>query len=623
MLENRRYIIQGIFILIGVVFLVKLFALQVTDDTYKFRAERNSRLRIVEYPFRGLIYDRNNELLVYNEPIYDLMVIPQDVFIEDTTRFCELLDITRETFEENMLAAKRYHRAKPSAFIKKISHTEYAKIQDELYSYKGFHVNPRTVRRYSSSILANEVGYIGEISQNQLDRDTTNYYRSGDHIGLTGLEQYYEKELRGERGAKYKLINVNGIQKGVYKNGAYDTTSIAGRNLITTIDQELQNYAEWLMEGKRGSIVAIEPSSGEILAMVSSPSYDPNMLSGRKFSDNYKTIAADTNKRLFNRAIMAEYPPGSIFKTVQALVGLDAGVMTADEQIVSKVERIGDHAALGSYDVARGIEYSSNNYFHEVMRRVVNQGDDPNTFKDTRIGMERWADAVRRFGFGAPLGLDIAGEEDGLVPDADYYDAIYPKHSWAYTTIQSLCIGQGELLVTPLQVANLAAIISNQGYYIRPHLVKGFEKDGEVEELEFEKIYPGKGNEYYPAIIEGMARAAKKTANLAKIPGIEIAGKTGTAENGIKDETIDHSVFMAFAPKDDPKIAISVYVENAGWGGLASGITASLVMEKFIKREIDNSGWFKREDYIKESRYLDVLKKDSEEEKDKEEGQDN
>lgn len=616
MLQNRRYIIQGLFILIGVVFLVKLFALQVTDDTYKFRAERNSRLRIVEYPFRGLIYDRNNELLVYNEPIYDLMVIPQDVFIEDTTRFCQLLDISREAFEENMQAAKNYHRAKPSPFLKKISHTEYAEIQDELYAYKGFYANPRTVRRYSSSILANEVGYIGEISQNQLNRDTTNYYRSGDHIGLTGLEQYYEPELRGERGAKYKLINVNGIQKGVYKNGAFDTTSIAGRNLITTIDQELQKYAEWLMEGKRGSIVAIEPSTGEILAMVSSPSYDPNMLSGREFSNNYKTIAADTNKRLFNRAIMAKYPPGSIFKTVQALVGLDAGVIRADEQIVSKVERIGDHAALGSYDVAKGIEWSSNNYFHEVMRRVVNQGDDPNMFKDSRIGMDRWADAVRKFGFGSPLGIDIAGEEAGLVPDSDYYDAIYPKHSWAYSTVQSLCIGQGELLVTPIQVANLAAIISNQGYYIKPHLVKGFEKDGEVEMIDFEKIYPGKGNEYYPAIIEGMARAANKTAPYAKIRGIEIAGKTGTAENGIKDETIDHSVFMAFAPKDNPKIAISVYVENAGWGGLASGITASLVMEKFIKGEIDNSGWFKREEYIRNSEYLKAVQKGNEEEQD-------
>lgn len=614
MLENRRYIIQGIFILIGVVFLIKLFALQVTDDTYKFKAESNSKLRLVEYPFRGLVYDRNQELLVYNEPIYDLMVIPKDVFIEDTTRFCDLFSITREVFTENMLASRKHSYVKPSAFIKKISHDEYARIQDELYQYKGFYVSPRTVRKYASPMLANEVGYIGEISQNQLDKDSTDYYRSGDHIGISGLEKYYEEALRGERGESHKLVNVRGIQKGSYRDGALDVPPVAGKNLITTIDKELQEYAEWLMEGKRGSIVAIEPSTGEILAMVSSPSYDPNLLSGRDFGDNYKMIASDTNKRLFNRAIMAEYPPGSIFKTVQALVGLDAGVITADEQIVSKVERIGDHAALGSYDLTKGIEFSSNNYFHEVMRRVVNQGDDPSIFRDTRIGMDRWAEAVRKFGFGAPLGLDIGGEEDGLVPDTDYYNAIYPRLDWAYPTVQSLCIGQGELLVTPIQVANLAAIISNQGYYIKPHLVKGFEKDGKIERLNFEKIYPGKGNEYYPAIIEGMARAAKRTAPYAKIPGIEIAGKTGTAENGIKDETIDHSVFMAFAPKDNPKIAISVYVENAGWGGLASGITASLVMEKFLKGEIDDSHWFKRVAYIKESKYLDVLKKGNEEE---------
>lgn len=619
MLENRRYIIQGSFILIGLVFLIKLFALQVTDDTYKFKAERNSRLRVVQYPFRGLIYDRNNELLVYNEPIYDLMVVPQDVFVQDTAQFCQLLNIDRKTFDENMMAARRYHRAKPSTFLKKISHTEYARIQDKLYSYKGFYANPRTVRRYSSTILANEVGYIGEISRNQLGKDTTGYYRSGDHIGITGLEEYYEEKLRGERGVSYKLINVDGVQKGAYKDRSLDTTSVAGSNLITTIDEELQKYAEWLMEGKRGSIVAIDPTTGEILAMVSSPSYDPNTLTGREFSNNYKMIAADTNKRLFNRAIQAKYPPGSIFKTVQALIALDAGVISPNEQITSKVERIGDHAALGTYDVAKGIEYSSNNYFHEVMRRVVLQGEGSDIFSDSQIGMKTWAEAVRKFGFGAPLGLDIRGEAAGLVPDTDYYNALYPRRDWAYSTVQSLCIGQGELLVTPIQVANLAAIIANEGFYIKPHLVKGFETNGELEILDFQKIYTGNSNQYYPAIKEGMARAAKKTASLAKIPGIEIAGKTGTAENGKKDESIDHSVFMAFAPLDNPKIAISVYVENAGWGGLAAGITSSLVMEKYLTGEINESGWFKREAYIRESTYLDaVTKKEKEKEKSQE-----
>lgn len=607
MLENRRYIIQGTFILIGLLFLIKLFALQVADDSYKFKADRNVMQRVVQYPFRGLIYDREKELLVYNEPIYDLMVIPQDAYVPDTAEFCKLLDISKETFLKNMKPPRGHSKARPMPFLKKVSHEEYARIQDKLFNYGGFYMNPRTVRRYTSPILANEVGYIGEISKNQLDRDSTGYYRSGDHIGITGLEEYYERQLRGERGVSYKLVNVSGIQKGSYLNGAYDTVPQAGKNLITTINKDLQEYAEWLMEGKSGSIVAIEPSSGEILTMVSAPSYDPNRLSGRNFGKNYEAIAADTANPLFNRAIMGTYPPGSIFKTVQALIALDEGVIATDELIRPRKMHMGDHAALKAYDVPEGIKVSSNNYFFEVMERLIQRGEDPSIFKDSRLGMEKWADAVRKFGFGAPLGVDIKGEVPGLVPDEETYDKMHGKHRWAYSTIYSLSIGQGELLVTPIQVANLAAIIANQGYYIKPHLVKGYEENGKVEPLDFEKIYTGKGNEYYPAIIEGMARAAKYTANLATIKGIEIAGKTGTAENGIKDETIDHSVFMAFAPKDDPKIAISVYVENAGWGGLAAGITASLIIEKYLKGEVDDSGWFKRVPYIKESKYLEGL----------------
>ena len=606
MLENRRYIIQGVFILIGLIFLVKLFALQVVDDSYKFKAERNVIQRVVEYPFRGLILDRNKELIVYNEPVYDLMVVPKDVYIPDTARFCQLLGITEEVFLENMKAARKYSRVKPSEFLKRISHEEYATFQDEMYAFSGFYVNPRTVRRYDLPILANEVGYIGEIDQRQLDRDTTDYYRAGDHIGITGLEHYYESELRGERGVSRRLVNVDGIQKGSYKGGTYDTASVPGSNLITTIDKNLQAYAEWLMEGKRGSVVAIEPSSGEILAMVSSPSYDPNMLSGRNFSKNYAQIAADTANPLFNRAIMAQYPPGSIFKTVQSLIALDEGVIRADEPIKPAKEYLGDHAALGYYDVAKGIEYSSNNYFYEVMLRLIQRGEDRSIFTDSRLGMLKWTEAVEKFGFGSPLGIDIRGEESGDVPSVETYDKMHGRGRWAFSTIYSLSIGQGELLVTPLQVANLAAIIANQGYYIKPHLVKGFEREGEIEEIDFEKIYTGKVSDYYPAIHEGMARAIKRTAGRAVIKDIEILAKTGTAENGIKDETIDHSVFMAFAPRENPKIAISVYVENAGWGGNAAGVTASLIIEKYLRGYIEKS-WFDKEQYIRNSEYLEGL----------------
>tara|TARA_R110000796_G_scaffold118864_1_gene232821 strand:- start:195212 stop:197095 length:1884 start_codon:yes stop_codon:yes gene_type:complete len=608
MWDNRRYIIQGIFVLIGLVFLIKLFALQVLDKDYTAKAERNIIQPIVQYPFRGLIYDRNKELLVYNEPVYDLMVVPKDVYVADTTEFCELLGIEKEAFLENMKIAKAYSWVKPSVFLKKMSQEEYAETQDLLYKYRGFFVNPRTVRGYTSPILANELGYTGEISRRQLDRDTTGYYRSGDNIGITGLEEQYERLLSGKRGVNYKQVNVRGIEKGSFKDGALDTASVPGTNLISTFDLELQTYAEKLLEGKTGSIVAIDPSTGEVLVMATAPTYEPKMLSGREFGKNFSQIALDSSKLLFNRAHMATYPAGSVFKTVQALIALDEGVIRADEQIFVNLNGIGDHAPAGYYDVARGIEKSSNNYFLEVMRRIVNQRVNPNnTFIDTRIGMAKWEEAVKKFGFGAPLGIDIPGEAAGLVPGVKYYDRLYGENRWAYSTIKSISIGQGEVLVTPLQVANLAAIIANRGYYIQPHLVKGTEKDGLVTLKQFEKNYTGKGSDYYPAIIEGMKRSAVGTYR-APIIGIPIASKTGTAENGAKDESLDHSVFMAFAPVDDPKIAIAVYIENAGWGGRAAATTASLVMEMYLKGYIEKD-WRNREEFVLKGDFLDEEQK--------------
>lgn len=627
MWESRRFIIQGIFILIGVIFLIKLFALQVLDENYATKAERNIVQRIVEYPFRGLIYDRDGELLVYNEPIYDLMVIPKDVRIPDTTAFCDLLGIDKETFMTNMKAAKKYSAVKPSAFLKKISQEEYARIQDMLYNYQGFFVNPRTVRGYTAPILASEVGYTGEISQRQLERDTTGYYQSGDNKGITGLEEYYEKQLRGQRGASYKKVNVRGIEKGSFKDGAYDTTSVPGINLITTIKKDLQAYAEKLLEGKVGSIVAIEPATGEILVLATAPSYDPNLLTGRQFGDNYQKLASDTTKPLYNRAYMGQYPAGSVFKTVQALIALDAGVIGANEQIYCDITKIGDHAPAGYYDVARGIEKSSNNYFLEVMRRVVNQKEDPNIFIDTPIGLAKWATAVRKFGFGSPLGLDVPGEAGGLIPDVKYYNSLIGERRWAYSNIQSISIGQGEILVTPLQVANLAAIIANRGYYVKPHLVKAFEKDGVTTPNILEKNYTGNGTDYYPAIIEGMTRSAQGTYR-ALIKDIPIASKTGTAENGAKDETLDHSVFMSFAPIENPQIAISVYVENAGWGSRAAATTAGLIMEKYLKGYVEKD-WRNREEYVLKGDFLDEIQRKSieqkrlEKERKKKEGQTN
>ena len=608
MLENRRIVVQGLFILIGVVFLVKLFAIQVTDNTYQLKAERNIVQTITEYPFRGLMFDREGKLIVYNEPMYDLMVVPRDAYVEDTTAFCNLFEITQDEFVTNFKKAREYSPVKPSIFLKKISHQKYGSIQDHMFKYSGFFVNPRTVRRYTQPILANQVGYIGEVSPRDLSRDTSDYYKSGDYIGITGLEKSYEDELRGERGESRKLVNVNGIEKGSFKDGELDIPSEPGNNLTTTIDLVLQTYAEKLMAGKRGSVVAIEPSTGEILAMVSVPSYDPNKLSGKNFGKYFDEIKSDTTAPLFNRAIQAKYPPGSIFKTVQALIALDEGVITPEEKLKVDLGALGDHAPAGLYDVSRGIEFSSNNYFHDVMEKVIRQGEDPSIFVDSRLGLEKWTEAVKKFGFGQKLGIDIDGEVTGTVPDVEMYDKMHGRDRWAYSGIYSLSIGQGELEVTPLQVANLAATIANKGFYYTPHLVKSIEENGETRQLTYEKNYTGKGDEYYPAIIDGMTKAVKKTAPRAVIKDIPIAGKTGTAENGAKGEVYDHSVFMAFAPADNPKIAIAVYTENAGWGGGASASTASLLIEKYLRGSI-NKTWWNREEYVLKKLYLEGLEK--------------
>lgn len=606
MLENRRYIIQGFFVFIGLVFLVKLFALQIVDKTYQDRAESNTRQRIIEYPFRGLIYDRNDSLIVYNEPMYDLMVIPKDIYVKDTLAFCNLFEITKDEFDANVLAAKKYSRVKPSVFLKKISHEKYAQIQDKLYHFNGFYVNPRTVRRYTKPVLANELGYIGEIDQDQLDSDETKTYKPGDYVGITGLEQSYEEILRGKRGVSYKLVNVSGIVKGSYKNGASDTVSTPGKNLVSTIDLPLQVYAEKLLAGKKGSVVAIEPSTGEILVMASAPTYDPNLLTGKDLGDNFDIIKSDTTSPLFNRPIMAQYAPGSIFKTVQALIALDVGVTTTDEKIKVNLNSIGDHAPAGIYDVVKGLRYSSNNYFHEIMRRLVVRGESSDYFVDSRLGLEKWTKAVEQFGFGDQLGIDVPGEVSGSVPDVELYDKMHGRGRWAYSGIKSLSIGQGELLVTPIQIANLAANIANRGYYIKPHLIKAIESNGEKENIHYEKIYTGTDNTYYPEIIEGMAQAIRQTAPRAVINDIEIVGKTGTAENGKKDETLDHSVFMAFAPRDNPQIAIAVYVENAGMGGRAAGTTASLIIEKYLRGYI-KANWWKREEYVLKGDFSDQV----------------
>lgn len=603
MIKNRKYYIPAIFIVVGIIFLIKLFSIQVMDSRYKLAAENNVINKVIEYPYRGLIYDRNNKIIVHNTPTYDIMVVPKEVQVADTAQFCSLFDITREEFEAKVTAAKNYSYIKQSLFFPQLSNREFASIQDKLIEYKGFYPIARTVRNYPDSVLANGLGYIGEVSKRQLERDTTNYYKSGDYIGISGMEAAYEKELRGKRGVKYKLVNVRGIEKGSFNDGAFDTASVPGNNVVSSIDLELQKYAEYLMKDKVGSIVAIEPSTGEILAMVSSPSYDPNQLSGRKYSSNFTQLNQDTLKPLFNRPIMATYRPGSVFKLVQSLIALQEGVITPSTRTVCNRGIINCHGAHTNADLHDAIKFSCNPYFYATFRKIINQGKDPKMNVDSRIGLKTWDEYLYRFGFGRKLGVDIPNEQRGLVPEPSYYNRYYGEGGWNFYTIYSLSIGEGELLTTPLQVANLAAILANRGHFIRPHLVKGIDTPDSYLKLDYDREDTGINPEHFTTVVDAMAEIVNGTARVAKVDDVVICGKTGTVQN---KDNYDHSAFMAFAPKESPQIALSVYVENAGWGGGVAAAISGLLIEKYIKGDVaENRAWV--ENYVMTKAYMNNL----------------
>lgn len=583
--EGRKEIFQIVFVLTGIIFLVKLFSIQILDDRYAQLAASNSIMKEVEYPFRGLIYDRNGKLLVYNSPEYDLLIVTKEVKHLDSARFCEVFDISQRqlrTFSAELTARKEYSPYKPTVFIKQLSNYDFAKIQENLDEFTGFYVQPRTSRAYATNTLANALGYVSEITKAQLERDTTGIYRQGDYVGQSGLEGYYENILRGKRGARFKLRNVKGIEKGPFKNGEFDTLSIPGHNLISTIDLDLQEYGEFLMDGKVGSVVAIEPSTGEILSMISGPSYNPSMLTGRKFSSNFMLVSSDTAKPLFTRPLMAMYPPGSIFKIVQTLIGLQEGVLTYETRFPCDRSVVNCHNHPNPTNLHGAIQYSCNPYFHQSFRRIINQSKSPNTFIDSRIGLDNWRTYVKRFGLGEPLGVDLPSEKGGQMPTSDLYNRIYGEGRWKFSTIYSLSIGQGEMLITPIQMANIAVIMANKGYYYTPHLVKAIE--GEEVDPRFNiRNETGIDSAYFAFVQDAMSDAIYGTATRAIIPGITLCGKTGTAQNPHGE---DHSVFMAFAPKENPKIAIAVYVENAGWGGRSAASIASLMIEKYLTGEV-------------------------------------
>jgi len=581
--EGRKEIIQILFVITGLVFLIKLFSIQVLDNRYAELADSNAILREVEYPFRGLIYDRNNKLIVYNSPEFDINVIHKDIKTFDSAKFCKVFQMSRAELRakfKDMKARKEYSPYKPTLFIDRLSNEEFARVQDYMDEFPGLYVQARTTRSYTSTALANALGYVSEISKTHLENDKSGIYRQGDYVGQSGIEAYYEEQLRGKRGVRFKLRNVRGIEKGAFKDGAFDTLSIPGKDLVSSVDIELQQYGEFLMRGKAGSIVAIEPATGEILTLVSGPSYDPNLLTGRNYSSNFVLISNDTNKPLFTRPLMAQYRPGSIFKIAQAMTALQEGVITPETRIYCDRSIIGCHGNHSNEDLRGAIANSCNPYFHGVLRRMLNQGKSDNPYDDTRIGLEEWNKHIRSFGFGGNLGVDLPNEKSGLIPNPAYYDKAYDNRPWKFSNIYSLAIGEGENLVVPLQMANFAAIVANRGFYYRPHLIKSIGGEDPLPAYS-EKLFTTINPEYFEIAVDAMQEVVESGTGQyrAKLQDVIVCGKTGTVQN---DPLPDHSVFIAFAPRDNPKIAVSVYVEDAGQGARAAASIASLIIEKYL-----------------------------------------
>ncbi len=581
--KNRKYVFMVTIVLVSIIFIARLFVLQVLDSTYKLSAENNVFRYVTQYPARGLIFDRNEELLVYNEAAYDLMVVPRHVKDFDTTDLCKILEITKTKLIEELQKAKKYSGYKPSIIVTQISSKKYAILQEKMFKFKGFYVQTRTLRKYPSSIAAHVLGYVGEVNDRIIKRQP--YYKSGDYIGISGIEKSYEKELRGNKGIKIFLVDVHNRIKGNYKDGKYDSVATVGSNLITSLDAQLQKYGEILMKNKRGSVVAIEPATGEILSLVSSPNYDPNSFVGRNRARSYKTLANDNKKPLFNRALRAQYPPGSTFKMVNALIGLEEKVINPKSVFVSNYGyRVGSHVVKdhigGPVTFLMSLQHSSNVYYCNVFQRTI----DDRKFTTVSKAYNNWRQHVQSFGLGKKLNTDLSHELAGIIYDADYYNKYYGKNKWKSYTIISMAIGQGELGFTPLQIANMVATIANRGYYKTPHIVKKIMGKDSIDRRFFTKHYTNIKPEYYNYIVDGMELVVNAgTARSAFVPHITICGKTGTAQN---PHGKDHSIFVAFAPKDNPKIAIAVYVENAGYGSTWAAPIASLMIEKYLTDSI-------------------------------------
>ena len=605
-LDNRRYVIAGVATLIVVIYIIRLFMLQITSDDYKKSADSNAFLRKIEYPSRGVITDRTGKLLVYNQPSYDVMMVVNEARNHlDTMEFCNALNITRQEFEQRMAVIRDpirnpgYSRFTQQLFMSQLSEQDFSIFQEKMFRFPGIYIQQRTIRQYQYPFAAHVLGDVAEVSPADIEADE--YYQPGDYIGKQGVERSYEKQLRGEKGMQILLRDAHGRVQGRYQNGRFDRRPVAGKNLTLGIDAKLQALGERLMEGKIGSIVAIEPSTGEVLCMVSSPSYDPRMMVGRQRSSSHRQLSQNVWKPLLNRSIMGQYPPGSTFKTTQGLTFVTEGILHPTQTRYPcqhgfnfKGLHVGCHGHAAPLPLVPALSTSCNGYFCWGLYYMIGA---KSKYGSVQNAMNTWRDYMVSMGFGYRLGIDLPGEKRGLIPNAEFYDKAY-KGSWNGLTIISIAIGQGEVNATPLQIANLGATIANRGWFITPHVVKKVQGE-QLDSIYSQRRYSKASKEAYDYVVQGMrASATGGTCHELARYDFMACGKTGTAQN----RGHDHSVFMGFAPMDNPKIAVAVYVENGGWGATYGVPIGGLIMEQFINGKLSEASMKKADEF--QHRYI-------------------
>lgn len=580
----RKSVIYVVILLIATIYIVRLFCMQILTDEYKIKAEGNSQRVQTVYPARGLMLDRNGKIMVENQPAYDLLVTPRKVKPFDTLELITILGIDMESFKKAFEKCRKFSTRRSSVLVSQITSDRYATLQEKLHKYQGFEVQTRTLRTYNLNHSADVFGYVGEVSQSTIDKDTSKYYASGDYVGITGLEKAYEKDLRGVKGKKYLLVDNFNQVKGSYADGEHDIPAQMGQSITTTLDAELQEYAYQLMKNKRGGIIAIEPSTGEILLKVSSPGYDPSLMIGLDRGKNYRVLQQDKSLPLFDRTLQSTYPPGSTFKTLQALVGLELGVVTPESQFSCHMgATIGPipmrcHNHASPLDLRGSIQNSCNPWYVHNWRRVL----ESSKFKSVRDAYINWRSYILQFGLGQKIAPEFSSASAGLIPSADFFDKRFRTNKWRWSYISSISIGQGEILVNPLQIANMACCIANKGYYITPHIVRNV---GDST-IAYEKHNINISKRHFDVVIDGMEQAITGgTAKGAMMDSIVVCGKTGTAQNPHGE---DHSIFMVFAPRENPKIAMAIYIENGGFGATYAVPIGGLILEKYLTGKISD-----------------------------------